>query len=880
MMKIGLTKEVKAFLKRVEKASTLVVDLETNRLNAFNPNAHIIGYSLYIPDLDEGMYIPVKHGLGSFDVDYSDRNTAETPFHKMTWQGKTKRTIWLNYWWAKFHAANMDLFSNYDDATERAVIEALKKSSSRATWIFHNAMFDMTWLSLKGIPMPTTIYDTMIGMHVVHEDLLGVYLEAPYRWSEKDAVEPSKVGRWARDKNENLKEKRQKLGYRLKDLSAMLGFPEATEGEDDMQAHNVALQDTLIEFILSNMDDPYNVKLKPEDVTKKVREVLSEKSAMWLIPASGVQVYALYDGILTWKLHNYILERCVEWDNEDLYPQQCQVLRYVSWPAYRYGIRCDINEAKRQYENLLERKTGLEVCLADMALDCMYKSGNILFYKGDYNPASNDDMRDILPAVLTVLPDLDMIPEWWGEEQRAGFLAYEPKFIASVSADALEDYTGHPFVIALLEHRKTCKGMSTYLLKWIEGVDKDSNLHFKLNGTGTVSGRFSGGGGKGDGEPGNPQNIPDRNGYELKKALQVSSVLHAILGVDFGQLELRLACWIAEVLLGLDRNRPMTTLFLQDKDMHAYTRDRIQVEQIVWGGMSDAAIMTKLGYNLKKQPEDTWREIITTQARFIAKTMNFGLLYGGGAGMLSALLHLDYKTSEVLVKSWRALFPAFQRANYHFAREAGKWRANKGGELHQFITQPISGRHRRFDLYDLRGEFIDKKTKLKKIYNPRQSEMDKAWNNLVQGLGGEITKDSALELALMYHNAMMDLSDDMHIFNVIHDSIDAFVQADKITSVIDNFKRVMTAWDVIPGLTVDVQVAEYNWQMMYPWVGYWGVGWNKKAERWTGFLEMPDAPRVQLGLFDSKEDAARARDDEALRVFGRSVKLNEILLEG
>ncbi|TSC71981.1 MAG: DNA polymerase I [Parcubacteria group bacterium Gr01-1014_38] len=149
----------------------------------------------------------------------------------------------------------------------------------------------------------------------------------------------------------------------------------------------------------------------------------------------------------------------------------------------------------------------------------------------------------------------------------------------------------HPVIPLILEHREVSKLMSTYLDALPGLVDRETGrVYTTYNQTGTVTGRLS------SVDP-NLQNIPIRTqlGAEIRKAF-VAERGHVLLSADYSQLQLRLAAHIAG-------DRAMQAAFRAGKDIHAET----------------AAFAF-----------DVPLEKVTPAQRRVAKTLNFGVLYGMG----------------------------------------------------------------------------------------------------------------------------------------------------------------------------------------------------------------------------------------------------------
>jgi len=162
----------------------------------------------------------------------------------------------------------------------------------------------------------------------------------------------------------------------------------------------------------------------------------------------------------------------------------------------------------------------------------------------------------------------------------------------STAADELEKLQdAHPIIAKIQEYRELSKLKNTYLDTLPELLDKKTGrLHTSYNQTGTATGRLS------SSDP-NLQNIPIRTeiGAEIRKVF-VAERGHLLVGVDYSQVELRIAAHVA-------RDKVMQQVFKDGKDIHTET----------------AAFV--FGVPLSQVTKDQRRQ---------AKTLNFGVLYGMG----------------------------------------------------------------------------------------------------------------------------------------------------------------------------------------------------------------------------------------------------------
>lgn len=161
----------------------------------------------------------------------------------------------------------------------------------------------------------------------------------------------------------------------------------------------------------------------------------------------------------------------------------------------------------------------------------------------------------------------------------------------STSAEVLEELAEeHEIAKYLLQYRKFSKLKSTYtdaLPNLINPIDK--RIHTTYNQTITATGRLS------SSNP-NLQNIPIRTdeGEKIREAFVPENSGNFIVSADYSQIELRLLAHISD-----DKN--LQQAFIFDKDVHAITAS-----------------------NIFEVPLSQ----VTKQMRALAKTVNFGIIYG------------------------------------------------------------------------------------------------------------------------------------------------------------------------------------------------------------------------------------------------------------
>ena len=203
-------------------------------------------------------------------------------------------------------------------------------------------------------------------------------------------------------------------------------------------------------------------------------------------------------------------------------------------------------------------------------------------------------------------------------------------------ATLLEIADRHPVVDEILEFRAVKKLLSTYIEPFPSFVSpRDGRVHTTFNQALTATGRLS------SSNP-NLQNIPIRTdrGREIRKAFVPGTPDGLVMSADYSQIELR-------VMAHLSQDEHLIRAFREGIDVHAATAAKIF-------GIPHAEV--------------------TSDQRRIAKTANFGIMYGISSFGLAQRLRIGRKEAKQLIEDYFASFPAirsFIDASIESARENG-----------------------------------------------------------------------------------------------------------------------------------------------------------------------------------------------------------------
>ena len=281
----------------------------------------------------------------------------------------------------------------------------------------------------------------------------------------------------------------------------------------------------------------------------------------------------------------------------------------------------------------------------------------------------------------------------------------------------------HEIIPKLLEYREVYKLYSTYIepLLKLSLESSNSRIHTSFVQTGTATGRLSS-------KNPNLQNIPARSklGLKIREAF-VAPEGKKLIGIDYSQIELRL-------LAHFSQDGVLVDAFNHDKDIHLQTA-------IALFGEEEASVK-----------------------RSVAKTVNFGLLYGMGAKKLSDTLGITTKEAKEIIEKYFESFPTVRqyfRSIVDDSKEFG-------------YVQTLLKRRRYFD--------YENATPMFKAAFERESV-----NSVFQGSASDLIKLSMNEI----HNVIEKENLNAKMLLQIHDELIFEVNADEANALGNRFKEIM-----------------------------------------------------------------------------------------
>jgi DNA polymerase-1 len=198
-----------------------------------------------------------------------------------------------------------------------------------------------------------------------------------------------------------------------------------------------------------------------------------------------------------------------------------------------------------------------------------------------------------------------------------------PKGQPSTAEDVLEELAGaYPLPRTVLEYRTLAKLKSTYTEKLPEQINPDTGrIHTSYHQAVAQTGRLS------STDP-NLQNIPIRTpeGRRIRQAF-IAPAGCVLLAADYSQIELR-------IMAHLSGDAGLLAAFADERDVHQATAAEVFAQPL---------------------------EAVTPEQRRLAKTINFGLIYGMSAFGLARQLGIDRGAAQRYVERYFERYPGVKR---------------------------------------------------------------------------------------------------------------------------------------------------------------------------------------------------------------------------
>ncbi|XOB60650.1 DNA polymerase I [Campylobacterota bacterium DY0563] len=282
----------------------------------------------------------------------------------------------------------------------------------------------------------------------------------------------------------------------------------------------------------------------------------------------------------------------------------------------------------------------------------------------------------------------------------------------------------HEIIPLLLDYRESYKLQSTYIEPLLNLAIKDdkNRIYTSFLQTGTATGRLSS-------KNPNLQNIPVRSeaGGLIRSAF-IPKDGYKLVGIDYSQIELRL-------LAHFSKDEALVEAFKQNKDIHRQTAIKIFGEELA------------------------------DSKRSIAKSINFGLLYGMGSRKLGDTLGIPAKEAKQYIDAY------FE--NFVSVKEYLKSIEDKA--LENGFVETLIGRRRVFD--------FDSANAMMKAAFLRESV-----NTLFQGSAADLIKLAMIKIYKKYKNdhkinMLLQIHDEL-IFEIEESEVDKITK--DIVDIMEN----------------------------------------------------------------------------------------------
>lgn len=276
-------------------------------------------------------------------------------------------------------------------------------------------------------------------------------------------------------------------------------------------------------------------------------------------------------------------------------------------------------------------------------------------------------------------------------------------------------------ITPIIEYRELSKLLNTYVAPFLS-INKNRKIHTSFIQTGTSTGRLAS-------KNPNLQNIPVRSdiGRKIRKGF-VAKEGFSFISADYSQIELRL-------LAHFSGDSSLVSAFQNGKDIHLETAIKL------FGDEANAK-------------------------RNIAKSINFGLIYGMGARKLAQSLKIAQSEAKSYIDSYFMNFPTIK-----------DFLAQKESEiLERGYAESLLGHRRKFDFRRV-AEY------------ERAAFLREGINAIFQGSAADLIKLAMIECDRFFSDSFEN--GEVALLLQIHDELIFEVRDDLAQSVADKIKAIM-----------------------------------------------------------------------------------------
>ena len=337
------------------------------------------------------------------------------------------------------------------------------------------------------------------------------------------------------------------------------------------------------------------LEINLEDLTKGHQQEQQEFSLFDEIPEEEQESDKSAEAAATLLLGEMVREEIDSLDLASLYDTMEEPLMKVLSDMELEGVRVDLTQLRKYSAGLAAEMNSIQGKVREMAED------------PNLNILSPIQIGNLIFEKLKLDPKI---------KPKTGVRYSYPTDEDTLSALADK----HPIINEILEYRAVRKLLSTYIDPLPTYVSPATgNIHTTFNQALTATGRLS------SSKP-NLQNIPIRTerGKEIRKAFVSSHPDGVIVSADYSQIELR-------IMAHLSCDVHLIDAFRKGEDVHAITAAKI----------------------FGVAPEE-----VTADQRRIAKTANFGIMYGISSFGLAQRLHISRAEAKKIIEDYFANFPA------------------------------------------------------------------------------------------------------------------------------------------------------------------------------------------------------------------------------